>query len=186
MTSTEPEPGPAPTVAGPSLPPGFRDYTPPPPPPPPPTPAPTQAGPVLPPGFREPSAHPPMTGTQGGAERSDADRSTHPADAAGNKLDVNPADLDAVAARYGELGTEMSTLPARGIEQINQVIATHGVMGYPVAVGMAAGMVKADEKLAAKIKDFVDHHQRTFIEHAATYRATDAGGASEIAGTVRF
>ena len=81
---------------------------------------------------------------------------------------------------------KMSTLPARGIEQINQVIATHGVMGYPVAVGMAAGMLKADEKLTAKIRDFVDHHQRAFIEHAATYRATDAEGGSEIAGTARF
>ncbi|WP_165659558.1 type VII secretion target [Mycobacteroides abscessus] len=116
---------------------------------------------------------------------------THPAksthgngeDGAEGKLDVDPAQLVDVSDQYGELATEMRGLGPKAAEEVTRFIATHGLIGYPAAVGITAGLAKAEARVAAKAADFLGHQQR-FLEHAATYATTDAEVAGSISATI--
>lgn len=98
-------------------------------------------------------------------------------------LDVDPADLRRTAQRYRDLGTQMQALPAQAITHAQHVIDTHGIMGYPVAVGITAAMAKTEARLAAKAAAFNTTHAERFDEHASTYTTQDTHGAHTIAET---
>jgi hypothetical protein len=48
----------------------------------------------------------------------------------------------------------------RAAEEIERIAATHGPIGYPAAVGMAAGMATSEPHIAAKTADFLTYSQR--------------------------
>ena len=91
-------------------------------------------------------------------------------------LDVNPADLYQAADDYTELAARVAAISPRAAEELQRIIATHGVMGYPAAVGIAANLTAQEAALTGKAADFTRHAER-FTEHAATYVTTDAQGA---------
>ena len=123
-------------------------------------------------------------------KRPDAPGSTHPAsydpskdgkkgDGAGqaNKLDVNPADLNNVANQYADLQRQAAAIGPAAVDEVNRIIATHGAMGYPVAVGVVAGLAQKQAAMEAKTAQWGVYADR-FNEHAATYRGQDAAGAA--------
>lgn len=95
------------------------------------------------------------------------------------ELNVNPGDLLAAAANYEDLAARAALISPLAASEVQRIAATHGPMGLPVAVGVAAGVAKADASLQNKIKDFHTYTGR-FTEHATTYRQTDAEGARAI------
>ena len=94
-------------------------------------------------------------------------------------LNVNPADLLNIADNYTELAARVSTISPQAADEIQRIIATHGPMGYPVAVGIAAGLVAQEGPVLAKGADFTQYAQR-FTEHAATYQSQDTDGADQM------
>ncbi|SIC62415.1 Protein of uncharacterised function (DUF2580) [Mycobacteroides abscessus subsp. abscessus] len=96
-------------------------------------------------------------------------------------LDVDPADLTRIAERYRDLGTQMAALPTQAITHAQQVIDTHGIMGYPVAVGITAAMAKTETPLTTKATAFTTSHATRLDEHATTYTTQDTHGAHTIA-----
>lgn len=92
-------------------------------------------------------------------------------------LKVNPADLHASADQYTALATQVAAISPDLVAQANQIIASHGAMGYPVAIGILRGLVAKETPLAAKADDFVTYATR-FSEHANTYAGTDSEAAS--------
>ena len=50
------------------------------------------------------------------------------------KLDVNLPDLSRVADDYAELQTAAAAISPQTVDEVQRIIATHGPMGYPVAV----------------------------------------------------
>jgi hypothetical protein len=93
------------------------------------------------------------------------------------RLDVHPAELQRSAAEYTELAAHVATISPLAAEEVQRIIATHGVMGYPAAVGIAAGMAAQETALAAKATDFTTYAER-LTEHAVTYAATDTDAAT--------
>jgi hypothetical protein len=65
------------------------------------------------------------------------------------------------------------------------VIDTHGLIGYPVGVGITAAMAKTEARLAAKAASFSADHAERFDEHANTYAAQDADAAQQL-GAITF
>ena len=62
------------------------------------------------------------------------------------------------------------------VAEVQRIIATHGPMGYPVAVGIVTNLAHRQAVLDAKIADF-GHHSQRFTEHAATYTDQDRDAA---------
>lgn len=112
---------------------------------------------------------------------------THPAayhgkddqkpDGGSGKLDVNPADLNNVADQYAELQTAAAAIGPQAVDEVNRIIATHGAMGYPVAVGVVAGLARRQAQVEGKAADFGRYAAR-FNEHAAAYQSGDLEGAN--------
>jgi len=84
------------------------------------------------------------------------------------RLDVNPADLQRAAENYAELQARATALGPHAAEEVQRIIATHGAIGYPLAVGVVAGLAQRQAALDAKAADFATYSQR-FTEHAAAY-----------------
>jgi hypothetical protein len=106
----------------------------------------------------------------------------NPDQTAGNgdgHLNVNPADLRQAADNYAELQARAAAISPQAVEEVNRIIATHGPMGYPAAVGIVTGLARREAQLAAKSADFGQYSER-FNEHAATYVGEDAEGAARI------
>lgn len=102
----------------------------------------------------------------------------NPGDGGGDgTLNVNPADLHKSADDYTELATRVAAISPQAADELTRIIATHGVMGYPAAVGIAAGLASQEAALDAKAADFT-RYARRFTEHAATYVRTDADAAA--------
>lgn len=89
------------------------------------------------------------------------------------ELDVNPADLIHIADDYNRLAAQLQTIAPQAAEQVRQIIATHGPMGYPAAVGIATGLAAQEGRIASKAQDFGQYSQR-FTEHAATFSTENA------------
>jgi hypothetical protein len=112
---------------------------------------------------------------------------THPAayhgkddknpDGGPGKLDVNPADLNNVAGQYAELQTAAAAIGPQAVDEVNRIIASHGAMGYPVAVGVVAGLARRQAQVEGKAADFGRYAER-FNEHAAAYQSGDLEGAT--------
>jgi hypothetical protein len=92
------------------------------------------------------------------------------------ELNVHPSDLLNAADDYDTLAARAALISPQAAQEVQRIAATHGPMGYPVAVGVAAGLAKAETPLQAKTADFQTYSRR-FTEHANTYRAADAEGA---------
>ncbi len=95
-----------------------------------------------------------------------------------SKLDVNPADLRNVADQYTQLQVVASAIGPQAADEVNRIIATHGQMGYPVAVGVVAGLARRQAQLEGKAADFGVYAER-FEEHAAAYESGDQEGAEK-------
>ncbi|MEY8019145.1 type VII secretion target [Mycobacterium servetii] len=96
-------------------------------------------------------------------------------------LNVNPADLAGAAEEYTQLAAAAAVISPRAAEEISRIIATHGVMGYPVAVGILTGLAPREAKVNAKAAAFTSYAQR-FSEHAASYISGDADAADGLRG----
>ena len=88
------------------------------------------------------------------------------------ELNVNPTDLLRFADAYGELAARAAQISPQAAIEVQRIADTHGPMGYPTAVGIAAGLAKAEKPLHAKVADF-ESYSRRFVEHAATYTTQD-------------
>lgn len=95
------------------------------------------------------------------------------------ELDVNPADLVRFADAYSELAQRAAQISPQAADEVQKVIDTHGPMGYPTAVGIAAGLAKAEAPVQAKVADFNTYAQR-FNEHADTYTQVDGQDAQRV------
>uniref|UniRef100_A0A5Q5BST8 Uncharacterized protein n=2 Tax=unclassified Mycobacterium TaxID=2642494 RepID=A0A5Q5BST8_MYCSS len=95
-------------------------------------------------------------------------------------LNVNPADLVRVAGEYSALQTAAATVGPQAVDEVHRIIASHGPMGYPVAVGVVACLARRQGPLEAKADDFGRYADR-FIEHAAAYRDADRQAAQRYA-----
>ncbi|OOK65260.1 hypothetical protein BZL29_7699 [Mycobacterium kansasii] len=95
------------------------------------------------------------------------------------ELNVNPADLERFANAYSELAQRTAQISPQAATEVQRVMQTHGPMGYPTALGIAAGLAKAEGPVQAKVADFNNYAQR-FTEHSATYTKADQTGAQEL------
>lgn len=95
------------------------------------------------------------------------------------ELNVNPADLLRVADAYSDLATRAAHIAPQAATEVQRIAETHGPMGYPTMVGIAAALAKSEGALAAKVADFTSHSQR-FTEHAATYQNVDGEGTQRL------
>lgn len=95
------------------------------------------------------------------------------------ELDVNPADLIRVADAYGQLAARAAQISPQAATEVQRIAETHGPMGYPTAVGVAAGLANREAPLLSKVDDFNTYAQR-FTEHAAAYTQEDAAGARRL------
>ncbi|BBY55966.1 hypothetical protein H7J07_02265 [Mycobacterium koreense] len=96
-------------------------------------------------------------------------------------LQVNPADLLRVADVYNELALRTAALGPRAAEELHGVLATHGTMGFPVAVGIAAGLTPHEDALTVKAADF-QRDAELFTEHADAYQDEDRAAADRLRG----
>ncbi|MCH9731970.1 MAG: hypothetical protein K0U84_20230 [Actinomycetia bacterium] len=101
---------------------------------------------------------------------------TSPAGAGGRHLDVVPADLTNAAHQYEQLQIRAAAISPQAVDEVTRVIASHGSMGYPVALGVLAGLARRQAVLENKALDFGVYAQR-LTEHGATYRDQDHAGA---------
>ena len=69
-------------------------------------------------------------------------------------LNVNPADLYRAADDYTELAARTAQLPAQALAEIQRIAASHGPMGFPTALGIAAGMAAREAAVQAKAAQF--------------------------------
>jgi hypothetical protein len=104
-----------------------------------------------------------------------------PVQSCGAELRVNPDQLQVVADQYTALQARTTVIGPVATDEVQRIIATHGVMGYPVAVGVVSALAHAHAAVAAKAADFGTYSRR-FTEHAATYRAQDLAGAAHFRG----
>lgn len=92
-------------------------------------------------------------------------------------LNVNPADLVALSQDYSQLALKIAELcPATAVE-VQRIIDTHGAMGYPVALGVVAGLARREPAIATLLAAFGAYSER-FVEHASTYVSQDTAAAS--------
>jgi hypothetical protein len=94
------------------------------------------------------------------------------------ELKVDPRDLLRVSESYRELGLRAQLISPQAATEVQRISESHGPMGYPTAVGIAAGMANAEGPLNAKVADFHEHAGR-FEEHAATYSGQDQDNAKK-------
>lgn len=99
------------------------------------------------------------------------------------EIKVNPGDLALVADTYRELAARAAQISPQAALEVQRIAETHGPMGYPTAIGVTAGLAKAEGPLTAKVADFTAYSHR-FTEHAATYTREDAEAAERIDSTV--
>lgn len=92
------------------------------------------------------------------------------------KLNVNPAQLLDAAGNYRELSTRVAQLSPQALTEVQRISDSHGLIGYPTALGLAAGLAKAEQPVLTKAADFQDYSQR-LSEHAATYTDQDEQAA---------
>ena len=95
------------------------------------------------------------------------------------ELNVNPGDLLRFADAYSELANRAAQISPQAVVEVQRVAETHGPMGYPTAVGIAAGLAKAEGPVQAKVDDFNTYAQR-LTEHAATYTKVDGEGGQRV------
>jgi Excreted virulence factor EspC, type VII ESX diderm len=93
-----------------------------------------------------------------------------------SELNVNPADLVRFANTYEGLAAQARLISPQAAAEAQRIADTHGPIGAPAAMGIAAGLSKVDGPLNAKAADFQQYSQR-FNEHAATYTGQDGEGA---------
>jgi hypothetical protein len=91
-------------------------------------------------------------------------------------LDVDPADLLRAAGDYTDLQLRAAAIGPKAVEEVQRIIATHGPIGYPLAVGVVAGLARRQADLDTKATHFGRYSQR-FTEHAAAYRDQDLQNA---------
>lgn len=65
-------------------------------------------------------------------------------------LNANPADLLNAADDYIELQTRAAAISPQAVEEVPRIIASHGPMGYPVAVGIVTSLARRQAALDAK------------------------------------
>lgn len=65
---------------------------------------------------------------------------------------------------------------AQAVDEVHRIIASHGLIGYPVAVGVVTGLARRQAALQSKAADFEQYSER-FLEHAAAYHDGDHQGA---------
>lgn len=95
----------------------------------------------------------------------------------GSKLDVMPADLIRVADQYADLQRQAAALGPQAADEVNQIIATHGAIGYSVAVGVVVGLAPKQAQVEAKSAQFGVYSAR-FAGHAAAYQGQDSAGVA--------
>lgn len=95
----------------------------------------------------------------------------------GSRLDVVPADLTNVADQYADLQRQAAALGPQAVDAVNQIIATHGAIAYPVVVGVVAGLAPEQAQVEAKSAQFGVYSAR-FAEHAAAYQGQDSAGVA--------
>lgn len=88
------------------------------------------------------------------------------------QLNVNPADLLKAAGDYSDLSARMAQLSPQAAAEVQRIIATHGPMGYPAAVGIAMGMAEHEPAVQAKAAQLSGYAGR-FTEHAAAFTTGD-------------
>ncbi|OFJ51850.1 hypothetical protein BEL07_20535 [Mycolicibacterium grossiae] len=98
---------------------------------------------------------------------------------------VNPADLNNAADQYIELQMAAAAIGPQAVDEVNRIIASHGAMGYPVAVGVVAGLARRQARVEGKAADFGVYATR-LNEHAATYLDQDQAGARGYGETAQF
>ena len=91
---------------------------------------------------------------------------------------MNPADLDNAADQYAELQIAAAAIGPQAVDEVNRIIATHGAMGYPVAVGVVAGLARRQAQVEGKADAISGVYAARFREHAATYQTGDLEGAA--------
>lgn len=94
------------------------------------------------------------------------------------KLNVNPAQLLDAAGDYAELSARVTQLSPQALTEVQRISDSHGLIGYPTAIGLAAGLAKAEQPVLNKAADFQDYSQR-LTEHAATYTSQDGRAARD-------
>lgn len=92
------------------------------------------------------------------------------------KVDVNPADLRRIADSYRELAARAAQISPQAAVEVQRIAETHGPIGYPSAIGVTAGLARAEGAMMAKIADLTIHAER-FDEHAGAYTDEDSQGA---------
>lgn len=123
---------------------------------------------------------PPGTVVPASSSRTaDSDKAGEPASSGAHGLDVNPEDLTKVSDEYSQLAAQAAQFGPKAVEEVQRVIATHGAMGYPLAVGIVTRLAKAEARVTAKSRDFVGHSEK-FAEHAHTYRTGDHEDATRL------
>ncbi len=93
------------------------------------------------------------------------------------KLNVEPAALQAVAARYAELQARLAAIGPQALEEVDRIAASHGRMGFPVALSLLKTITAGSLQLDAKGLQFLAYAER-FTGHAAAYTGQDAAGAA--------
>ena len=119
-----------------------------------------------------------------GREMAGCEHSSGPRGDVVGKLDVNLPDLSRAAADYAELQTRASAIGPQAVEEARRIIATHGPMGYPVAVGVVAGLGRRQGALDALTAQFGAYSAR-FDQHVATYSSEDLEAARRF-DAIRF
>jgi hypothetical protein len=94
-------------------------------------------------------------------------------------LDVNPGQLLAAAAGYDELSARIALLSPQATTEVQRIADSHGLIGYPTALGIAAGLADAEQPVMTKAADFQTYSQN-LTEHAATYTDQDQRGADAL------
>ena len=95
------------------------------------------------------------------------------------QLNVNPADLLKAPDDYTDLAARAALLSPQALAEVNRVVDTHGPMGYPAAVGIAAGLATRDAPVHAKAHQFVQYAQR-LTGHALTYAGEDTAAEARL------
>lgn len=94
-------------------------------------------------------------------------------------LNVDTTQLLAAAADYDELSVRTALLSPLATTEVQRIADSHGLIGYPAALGIAAGLANAEQPVLNKATDFQTYSQN-LTEHAATYTDQDQRGASDL------
>ncbi|WP_241473917.1 type VII secretion target [Mycolicibacterium neoaurum] len=98
---------------------------------------------------------------------------------------VNPADLNNAAEQYAQLQMAAAAIGPQAVDEVQRIIASHGAIGYPVAVGVVTGLARRQAQVEGKAADFGLYAER-LNEHAATYLDQDRAGARGYGETAQF